>query len=121
MSFGETIFLFLLALVIFGPKRLPEIGRQVGKLLAEFRRYSNDFKYQLESEVRQWEVEETVRKEKQKEAPKELVTTPEGTVPNGANPEAVPESAHGSAIEGAAAESTQSIYPENSVSKETNA
>ena len=40
MSFSETIFLFFLALVIFGPKKLPEIARQVGKYLNEFRRAS---------------------------------------------------------------------------------
>jgi len=44
MHFGDSIFIFLLALVLFGPKKLPEIGRTIGKLLAEFRRASNEFK-----------------------------------------------------------------------------
>ena len=57
MGFSETIFLFLLALVIFGPKKLPEIARQVGKALNEFRRASNEFKAQIEAEVSQLEVE----------------------------------------------------------------
>src|ERR1700686_4933918 len=57
MGFSETIFLFLLALVIFGPKKLPEIARQVGKALNEFRRASNEFKAQIESEISQLEVE----------------------------------------------------------------
>ena len=47
MSMGETIFLFILALVIFGPKKLPEIARQVGKYLNEFKRASNEFKAQI--------------------------------------------------------------------------
>ena len=57
MSFSETIFLFLLALVIFGPKKLPEIARQVGKYLNEFRRASNEFKAQIEQEIAHLEVE----------------------------------------------------------------
>lgn len=58
MGFSETIFLFLLALVIFGPKKLPEIARQVGKALNEFRRASNEFKAQIESEISQLEIEQ---------------------------------------------------------------
>ncbi len=57
MSFSETIFLFFLALVVFGPKKLPEIARQVGKMLNEFRRASNEFKSQIEQEIAHLEVE----------------------------------------------------------------
>jgi sec-independent protein translocase protein TatB len=57
MSFSETIFLFFLALVVFGPKKLPEIARQVGKALNEFRRASNEFKAQIEQEISNLEVE----------------------------------------------------------------
>ena len=52
MSLPDTIFIFGLALVIFGPKKLPEIGRQLGKLVLEFRRASNEFKMQMEEEMR---------------------------------------------------------------------
>ena len=58
MHFGDSIFIFLLALVLFGPKRLPEIGRQIGKLLVEFRRASNDFKMQIDEELRSMEQQE---------------------------------------------------------------
>lgn len=58
MHFGDSIFIFLLALVLFGPKRLPEIGRQIGKLLAEFRRASNEFKMQIDDELRAMEQQE---------------------------------------------------------------
>ena len=61
MSFSETIFLFFLALVIFGPKKLPEIARQVGKVLNEFRRASNEFKAQIEQEISHLELEEKKR------------------------------------------------------------
>lgn len=57
MSFSETIFLFFLALIIFGPKKLPEIARQVGKFMNDFRRASNDFKAQIEQEIAHLEVE----------------------------------------------------------------
>ena len=48
---GEMIFLFLLVLILFGPKKMPEIGRQIARLLNEFRRASNEFRSQIESEV----------------------------------------------------------------------
>jgi sec-independent protein translocase protein TatB len=56
MSFSETIFLFFLALIIFGPKKLPEIARQVGKYMNEFKRASNEFKAQIEQEISNLEV-----------------------------------------------------------------
>jgi TatA/E family protein of Tat protein translocase len=45
MNFGmpEIIFIFLLALVVVGPKKLPELGRQLGKFMSEFKRASNEF------------------------------------------------------------------------------
>ena len=59
MSFSETIFLFVLALLVFGPKKLPEIARTIGKALNEFRRASNEFKAQIEQEIAHLEVEKT--------------------------------------------------------------
>ena len=47
----DMLFILLLALILFGPKRLPEIARQIGKFVAEFKRASNDFKYQLQAEI----------------------------------------------------------------------
>src|SRR5271165_6604105 len=58
LGMPEMIFIFLLALVIFGPKKLPELGRQLGKVLAEFKKASNDFKSQLETEMLNIELEE---------------------------------------------------------------
>jgi len=48
-------FIFVIALIVFGPKKLPEIGRQIGKALAEFKRASNEFKAQIEAEISQLE------------------------------------------------------------------
>ena len=58
LGFPEMIFIFLLALIIFGPKKLPEIGRQIGKALNEFKRASNEFKAQIESEISHLDVED---------------------------------------------------------------
>jgi Sec-independent protein translocase protein TatA len=60
MSFSDTIFLFFLALILFGPKKLPEMARQAGKLLAELRRASNEFKSQIETEITRLEVQKTL-------------------------------------------------------------
>jgi TatA/E family protein of Tat protein translocase len=57
LGFPEMIFLFLFALILFGPKKLPEIGRQIGRALNEFKRASNEFKSQIESEIAQLDLE----------------------------------------------------------------
>ena len=57
---SEMIFILLLALIVLGPRRLPEIGRQIGRALAEFRRAKNEFVGQIEEEVRRLELEEKV-------------------------------------------------------------
>lgn len=51
LGFGEMVFLFVLALLIFGPRKLPEIGRQIGRFMNEFKRASSEFKAQIESEI----------------------------------------------------------------------
>ena len=62
LGMPEMIFIFLLALVIFGPKKLPELGRQLGKALGEFKKASNEFKNQLETEMMNIELEERAKK-----------------------------------------------------------
>ncbi|MGA2905843.1 MAG: twin-arginine translocase TatA/TatE family subunit [Candidatus Korobacteraceae bacterium] len=54
----DILFILLLALVIFGPKKLPEIARQLAKYLAQFRIMRDDLKRQLESELLKIELEE---------------------------------------------------------------
>ena len=73
MGFSETIFLFFLALLIFGPKKLPEIARQVGKVLNELRRASNEFKSQIESEISHLEMEQQRKALPALEKPKNTV------------------------------------------------
>jgi sec-independent protein translocase protein TatB len=77
MHVGDTIFIFCLALIIFGPKKLPEIGRQIGKLMVEFRRASNEFKMQIEEELRASEESE---RQKEISAATTMLPTPTPTV-----------------------------------------
>ena len=80
MHFGDSIFIFLLALVLFGPRKLPEIGRTIGKLLAEFRRASNEFKFQIQDELRNMEEEERRKKLAEQQAQK-AAETPAPEIP----------------------------------------
>lgn len=52
LGMQEIIVIFVLALIIFGPRKLPEIGKSIGKSLAEFRRASNELRQTWEEEVR---------------------------------------------------------------------
>src|ERR1700731_1016004 len=70
-SLGDSAFIFLLALILFGPKRLPELARQIGKLMGEFRRASNEFRLQMEEELRISE-----QAEKQKKIPELQASAP---------------------------------------------
>lgn len=47
----ELVLILVLALIVFGPRKLPEIGKSMGKMLAEFRKASNDFKRTIEDEI----------------------------------------------------------------------
>jgi sec-independent protein translocase protein TatA len=51
LGLPEIAFIFILALLIFGPKKLPEIGRTVGKGVAEFRKATNELKRTLNTEL----------------------------------------------------------------------
>jgi len=59
----EIVVIFLVALVLFGPKKLPELGRTIGKALTEFRRASNDLKATFEREMQTLERESNELKE----------------------------------------------------------
>jgi TatA/E family protein of Tat protein translocase len=64
----EMIFIFVLALLLFGPKKMPELGRLLGKGLAEFRRAKNELKTTFESHMREIEREAQLEKSASQQA-----------------------------------------------------
>ena len=56
LGMPELIVIFVIALIIFGPRKLPELGKSLGKSIAEFKRASNELRNTLEEEIR---LEET--------------------------------------------------------------
>jgi TatA/E family protein of Tat protein translocase len=72
LGMPELVVIFLVALVIFGPKKLPELGRSLGRSLSEFKRASNELKRTLEDEIRIEERRERTKDTKEEKA----VTTP---------------------------------------------
>ncbi len=79
----ELIMIFVIALLLFGPRKLPEIGRSIGKAMGEFRRASNDLKRSLEEEVAAEELRGVGREVKSAAAavmePLTTLTSPEPT------------------------------------------
>ncbi len=73
LGMADSLILMVLALVVFGPRRLPQIGRQIGKLMYEFRKASNDFKFQMEEELRN--AEDAERRKKDEELRRTLALT----------------------------------------------
>jgi sec-independent protein translocase protein TatB len=75
LGMADSLILMVMALVVFGPRRLPQIGRQIGKLMYEFRKASNDFKFQMEEELRNAE-EADRRKKEEEERQRQLAANP---------------------------------------------
>jgi sec-independent protein translocase protein TatA len=59
----ELIIIFTIALIIFGPRKLPELGKSLGRSLAEFKRASNELKNTLDEEIRTEERRSAERQE----------------------------------------------------------
>jgi sec-independent protein translocase protein TatA len=73
----ELIIIFVIALIIFGPRKLPELGRSLGKSLAEFKKASNELRSTLEEEIR---IEEQKTVEPARQA--QTVTAPSAAIPH---------------------------------------
>jgi TatA/E family protein of Tat protein translocase len=73
LGMPELIVIFVIALLVFGPRKLPELGRSLGKSLGEFKRASNELRNTLEEEVR---VEEQREATKSAAAPAPVDTPP---------------------------------------------
>jgi len=82
-GFEDSAVIILLALLLFGPKKLPELARQLGKLMADFRRASSEFRTQMEDELR---ISEQAERQKQ------LAASPASVPPaNTVSADAAPE------------------------------
>jgi sec-independent protein translocase protein TatA len=57
----ELIVIFVIALIIFGPRKLPELGRTLGKSIQEFKKASNELRSTIEEEIRLEEQRETAK------------------------------------------------------------
>jgi TatA/E family protein of Tat protein translocase len=86
----ELIIIFVIALIIFGPRKLPELGRSLGKSLAEFKKASNELRSTLEEEI---------RLEEQKTEQKAKVEPPKASEPPMAPPQTRTEEPVGAAAE----------------------
>jgi TatA/E family protein of Tat protein translocase len=58
LGIPELIMIFIVALIVFGPKRLPEIGKTLGKAMGEFKKATDDFKNTIEREVQVEELKQ---------------------------------------------------------------
>ncbi len=74
IGMGELLVIFVIALIVFGPRKLPELGRTLGKSLGEFKRASNDLRNTLEEEIH---VEEQTRR-----TPAPRASAPAAAVPD---------------------------------------
>ena len=84
----ELILIFVVALLVFGPKKLPELGKSLGRGLAEFKRASEDLKKTIEDEIEQGKHEAAAVKEQVGEVRKAIepvaiapASVPEASVP----------------------------------------
>ena len=93
----EVILILVIALIVFGPRRLPEIGKSMGKMLAEFRKASNDFKRTIEDELEAEKAREVKPIEPAPPARAPDLTSSAETAPAPAHspPAAEGEAAHG--------------------------
>jgi len=84
----ELFLIFVIALIVFGPRKLPEIGKGLGKAMAEFRKASSDFRSTIENEVEAERARESTRVEPPRA---ELVSAPAAGDPAVAAPVAAPQ------------------------------
>lgn len=108
LSFPHLVVLFVIALIIFGPQKLPELARMLGKATAEFRKMTNDFRYALEDEVRELDRRNRILEEQAAAAARDAASqaaktqAPEpspATSPEGSVARAIPETTVTAAVE----------------------
>jgi sec-independent protein translocase protein TatB len=104
LSLPHLIVLFVVALVIFGPQKLPELARMLGKMTADFRRMTSDFRIALEDEVRDMERHTRIQEA-------DIATVPAPSEIPGTEPRALPEALPASSPEAEQAQTPQ-VIPE---------
>jgi Tat protein translocase TatB subunit len=120
MSLPHLIVIAVIALIVLGPEKMPQAARTAGKMLAEFRRITGDFRATVENEVREME-RQTALKEVREKFPEHVhydvqQAAEEATIP-ASNPAALPaaetDPAHASAPAAAAETVPASRKPSN--------
>ncbi len=109
LSIPHMIVVFLVVLVVFGPQKLPELARSFGKLMAEFRKASNDFKTAFEEEMRDLERQARIAELKKQVA--EANAAADAATRGTANPPALPAPVATTALAQAAAHSHSGEVP----------
>ena len=95
LGFPEMIVIFVIALLVFGPRKLPELGRSLGKGLSEFKRASNELRNTLDEEIRSEERRTTITTPSAEVKPAHTETAPASTLPDtSAEPETVARGQH---------------------------
>lgn len=89
----ELIIIFVVALIVFGPRKLPELGRSLGKGLAEFKRASNDLQRTLDEEIRNEETRAAIAAPATPVVP-EVISPEPGLAPRVIEPETVAREHH---------------------------
>lgn len=72
LGFPEMLLIFVIALIVFGPKKLPELGRSLGRALSEFKKASEEFQESMKAEMK--EVEKTAQLDELKKIGEEIRT-----------------------------------------------
>lgn len=118
LSIPHLIIIFLVALVVFGPEKLPELARTLGKVMGEFRRASGDLRSTFEDHMRDLEREADVRRiaaPKPAPPPTSAVTTaPSAKQPAGTVPTSAPTSAERTAGTADAVDVAAQVEPNGS-------
>jgi len=98
LGFGEILLIFVLALVVFGPKKLPEFGRSIGRALAEFKKASEEFQESIKAEMK--EVEKASPLDELKKIGQEMDVAKQASAPEPATAEQDKEKASKEKVDG---------------------
>ncbi len=84
LGFPELLLIFVIALIVFGPKKLPELGRSLGRALSEFKKASEEFQESMKAEMK--EVEKTAQFDELKKIGENITTdeTKQASIPEAA-------------------------------------